>query len=104
MNLSKSPTREQMRDLIGSADDNAASHVLWVDFDGGVHLDALDSAESQVTFEERHPGKMKFVGEILFMGNGYVGAAAAASPAYVDDTLAWLVRSWKKGATGLVDL
>jgi hypothetical protein len=104
VNLSKSPTREQMRDLIGSADDNAANHVLWVGFDGDVHLDALEADESPIAFEERRRGEMKFRGETMCMRNDYAGAAAAASQAYVDNTLAWLVRSWKKGATGLVDL
>lgn len=45
MNLADQPTEAQLATLLAAADDNADSHVLWVDQIGTVHLDPVRSTK-----------------------------------------------------------
>lgn len=38
MNMANNPSRLQLTGLIASVDDEEAHHMLWLDFQGEVHL------------------------------------------------------------------
>ena len=96
MNLTKNPTAEELSKLLGSVDDNAGHHVLWVDHAGEVHVDL------EQEFDDNNP-QLRFRYETYLSGNEYVGEKAVADRDYVEWLLGQLVEDWNTGETGYVD-
>lgn len=99
----KSPSLKQLRDLLAGCDDLAAHHVLWVDVDGGVHIDPVPAGMTPSRFETELGTRFKFRQETYARGNGYVGAEAAEQDGYVKGLLDDLIEDWKSDARGYVD-
>ena len=105
MNLTDSPSHNELRKLLASVehDGPAQRYILWVDVEGGVHLDLLESTTPKQFASERKD-KMKFRLESLPDGTkGYVGIEASKDDKWVSDLFRVLTRAWKNGCRNLVD-
>lgn len=104
MNMNKNPTRDELKQLLSGADDEAAHHMVWVGFDGEVHIDPIPHHLSPVGYYESMKDVMKFRLETCQQGNRYVGDAAAADRTWVDQLFGALEKNWTSGFTGYQDL
>lgn len=119
MNLTKTPTKAQLKEVLASADDSQGHHVLWVDMDGEVHLDLLPEggiAElleswgyspqpdlirlSEVKMEDPQNIRMRFYFEIFACDNDYVGVEASKDDAFVNRIFTSLIDNWNKKPGG----
>jgi len=103
MKLTDNPTKEQLRELIASRDDDAANHVMWVDHAGQVYLVPLDDSTTPSQYATHLKQDMRFRFETFERGNDYVGEAASQDEEHVDSLFDHLLESWQKGKTGYVD-
>ncbi|HEU4411652.1 MAG TPA: hypothetical protein VFS43_40790 [Polyangiaceae bacterium] len=105
VNLAHEPTAEGLAGLLAACDDTAAHHVLWVDAAGFVHINALpdDLETSDGAYVESLGPAVRFRWEAFCRGNDYVGPAAAASEAYVANTLRLLRAQWDSDQRGYLD-
>jgi hypothetical protein len=104
MNMNSNPTSDQLKSLLAAADDNAAHHMLWVGFDGEVHLDRVPEDRSPVGYYEDRKAEMKTRLETFQSGNDYVGEKAAEDKAWVSRLFNALTKDWESGATGYNDV
>ena len=93
MNLDSSPTREDLKLLIQSQDDNAGHHVLWVDSAAEVHISTVPANLTPVGFQLSEP-TMKLRLETFQCGNDYVGPNAAQDDELVDRLYNALIQNW----------
>jgi hypothetical protein len=103
MNLANNPTREELAAMMTVCDDAEASHIIWVEHNGIVHIDPLPDDISANGFQRRHEKAMRFCLETCSRGNGYVGEEAAKDDRSVDEKFCLLVEHWKENTTGYVD-
>jgi len=95
MNLNDNPTIEQLSKLTADCDDNSAHHVMWVSHAGDVFIEPIPESLTPVGFEELKPN-LKLRYETSVCGNGYVGAAAAQDPQYMQRLLTSLKEEWER--------
>lgn len=87
-------TREELKDLIGNADDNYNTQIrVWEN--GDIYISRTVGAEDIEG--------LRFRFESFDAGNGYVGQKAANDPRYIDETYQSLKECWKQGRTGYID-
>lgn len=72
MNLNKSPTVEQFRELLEQHDDRAGHHVLWVRRDGEVMLTCLPRGDYRKVPLFEHP-ELQLRCDLFRAGYGFVG-------------------------------
>lgn len=104
MNLAKNPKPAELAALMTRCYDAGSSHILWVGFDGRVHLDPLPANLTPVGFQRRHEKEMKFRQETFQRGNDYVGPNAATDAAWVAKLFNELVYLWEKDFKGYSDV
>jgi hypothetical protein len=102
MNLVANPSIGELRELLSNADDDAGTHVLWVDQRGNVHLEALAEL-TPAAWGERNEADIRLQYESFQRGNGYVGPKAAKDDAWVSRLFQSLSQQWKSGASGFID-
>jgi hypothetical protein len=103
MNLSRNPTIEQLRDLLKSCDDNAGHHVIWVGYDGEVHITLLDEDSTPGHRAEAMGNQIRFRYETRQRDNGYVGPEAAQDGEHLRLLFRDLLRDWEKDARGYIE-
>jgi hypothetical protein len=103
MNMAANPTRPQLDGLIATADDEAAHHMLWLDFQGGVHLTALPNDLTPAGFAKTNSNVVKFRLETFNRGNGYVGLEAVKDKRWMERLFIALDQAWKMDETGYCD-
>ncbi len=104
MNMNNNPTRAELKQLLGAADDGAAHHMLWVGFDGEVHVDPIPSHLSPVGYYKSMEDVMKIRLETFQQGNEYVGPTAEADTNWVNRVFVSLEKDWASGFSGYQDL
>ncbi|HEY1122662.1 MAG TPA: hypothetical protein VGE67_13710 [Haloferula sp.] len=92
--LSAGVTVESFRQLIASKDDDAGSHILWVDDAGAIHLDLLREGQSPAEYEDEIAHRMRFRYEVYEQGEGHMGPGAAGDFRFVRDLLHVVERDW----------
>ena len=98
MNLNQNPTKDEFRQLLAGADDQAGHDVLWVDASGDVHLTLLDGSFDPAHFSSRYPDvRLRF--EEYPRDHGCVGREAVGDAAHVDEVFGRLVEQWQAAAT-----
>lgn len=102
MNLSMSPTIEQLRSLLASCNDLDGPHVVWVDIWDNVHISCITGDFSPAGWTEKMGDLLKFRYETLDCGNDYVGPEAARCDVWPPDLYNLLIRDYKNGATGYI--
>lgn len=98
MNLSGIPKLNELQALFSACDDNAASHILWVDRKGEVFVSPLLGELSPLGFEESQ-ASMFIRYETNELGNEYVGPKAAENVEHVQRMFNSLVKEWKYYST-----
>ncbi len=99
MNLANGPTKDPLRQLLVSCDDDAGDHIIWVDWAGNVHIDTAGDLTPS-GWEDANKDRMKFRTETCSRGNKYLGEEAADSDSWVDSLFEWLTRCWETGTRG----
>ena len=102
MNLNRNPTKDQLRELLRSCDDDAGHHIVWVDRAGEVRITLLDGSVTPAEWATKMEGQIQFRYETRGMGNRYVGSEAAEDSEYVELLFRDLVQDWQRGAKGYV--
>ncbi len=93
MNLNNNPQASELSSLLGSCDDSAASHCLWVDKNGEVFVTPIPSNLTPIGFEKSQPSMfMRY--ETCQRGNDCVGPKAASDNNYVQRMFNSLVKEW----------
>jgi hypothetical protein len=95
-------SRGALSGLVAECDDRAGDHVLWVNHDGVVHLDALERGVTAAGFAERNAPELKFYFDLFWRGDGYVGPAAAKDTIWINRLFVVLDRLWTAHTTGFV--
>ena len=103
MNLNQNPTKEELKKLISSQDDDADHHMLWVSIDGDVFLDPVPIDLTSPRYAELLGTKMKFRLETLIAGNGYTGPDAAEDERWINRLYTALINNWRLRAQGYID-
>ena len=99
MNLAGNPKMTELQQLLMKQDDKSAHHIVWVDFQGEVHITALSSDETPAMFETQNKN-IKFRLETCVRGNGYVGPAAAKDLHWVEQLFEDLNDLWREDFKG----
>lgn len=102
MNLTKAPTRQQLRALMFAVDDGSDHHVVWVGHDGEVHIEAMQG-RTPASWEEQNEARIRFRLESYQRGNGYLGPDAAKDDQWVGRVFEQLTKAWADGRTEMVD-
>ena len=100
MNLNQNPTKEQLKAIIASCDDQAGHHMPWVDNDGNVHITLLPDDASPNIYGKMQKDAMRFRMETYCQGNNYVGPDAANDDVHVGALFDQMLALWNAGATG----
>jgi hypothetical protein len=103
MNMAQSPTMDQLVRIIGAADDKATHHILWLDYQGNVHLSPLPFNLTPVGFAEDNKDVIKLRLETFEQGNGYTGPGAAKDKNWMDRLFRALDKAWKTDDEGYCD-
>jgi hypothetical protein len=103
MNLNNAPTKEELRSLLASQDDNAGNHVLWVDSSGNVVIEMLSRETTSADWSKQMKNNYKFRFESFGRGNGYVGIAASNDEDWVSTLYNRLVKAWQQDEIGFID-
>ena len=102
MNLNENPSKDQLRELLASCDDNAGHHIIWVDHSGEVHITLLPPGQVPAEWTIMMSNKVKFRYETLVCGGGNVGPEASQADKWVDILFNWLQRDWQRDARGYI--
>jgi hypothetical protein len=78
--------------------------MLWLDFQGSVHLTALPPDLTPVGFAEINSYTVKFRLETFTRGNGYVGTTAAKDKQWIGRLFTVLDNAWKLDEKGYSDI
>lgn len=103
MDLTNNPTKEELRDLLASAEDDKYHHIIWVDKLGIVYITPLDGDLSPAGWFEENRHRVKFRYETCVCGNDYVGENASRDEKYVNKLFSELLRDWQQGKMGYID-
>ena len=103
MNLSNSPTKQQLKAVIAGSNDNEGHHVLWVERNGEVHLSLLPYGQTPVMFEQSLGSEMKFRLEALAAGMGLTGPAVARDEEEMTRLFDRIIGLWKSDFEGCSD-
>jgi hypothetical protein len=104
MNLNNNPMIEQLRELLGQANDREGNHVLWVKKNGDVELSLVRHPRVPVKEIRNHPAvlllesenpNMQMRCETFLAGNEYVGPKAVANEEYVKELFDLLLTEWQ---------
>jgi len=95
MNLNRTPTEQQLRDLFASCSDAAGNHLLWVNPDGDVRLTCLPEDRTTGQWFDSLGDEVLFRVETYSRGSGYVGSRAAADADHIQGTLKQLLNMWQ---------
>ena len=101
MNLSQYPTKEQLRGLIASCDDEDGDHVLWVDHNGRVHLSLTPEELNGEDLNDAVLIKFRF--DVWLKGQGDVGPLAAEDEAWIEEQFENLRWAWNEKVAGVID-
>ena len=93
MNMNRSPTVDELKQLFAAADDEAGNHSLWIDDSGEVHLSVIPGGLTPIGFEDETPS-MQVRFETFGGGLDYVGPNAAEDDKFIGDTFRRLVKAW----------
>ncbi|MGD0096320.1 MAG: hypothetical protein ABSB60_07490 [Terracidiphilus sp.] len=102
MNLASNSTPQELASMLAKLNDKTAHHMIWVDYAGDVHIEALPRDMAPVTFSKENEARIKFRFETLERGKGYVGPLAATDNLWVGHLYTSLVDCWKEGVEGFV--
>jgi len=94
MNLNQNPTKDELRQLLAGANDDAHHHVLWVSTNGQVNLTALDGSVEAAQFSTTQPSFLLQLDDYL-QGHGCVGLEAANDAGHVDGVFEELLLRWR---------
>ena len=97
------PTTADLAAMLMSCNDKSGNHILWVDFNGDVHVSQVPENLTPLGWAESMVGKVKFRYEAFIRGNEYVGSKAASDQTYLEEQLKDLKRDWANNATGYID-
>jgi len=103
MNLTKSPSKDDLRALLAACDDNAGHHVIWVSHDGEVHIELLPEGLTPAHWAMQNESRIKFRYETFITGNGYVGLGASTDMKWIDTLFSLLLRDWDRDAHGFIE-
>jgi len=103
MNMNQDTTTADLADVLMRCNDNSGHHILWVDFNGNVHVSQVPENLTPLGWAESMSGKVKFRYETFIRGNEYVGAKAANDQSYLEELLKNLERDWANNAIGYID-
>jgi hypothetical protein len=98
MNLSESPTEEELADLLGACDDAADDHVTWVDLDGNVYVESVTQYNARNGGDPSPEEKFRF--EVSERGSGHVGPDAARDARFVHESFEVLAHLWATDFVG----
>lgn len=102
MNLNSRPSLAQLQGIFAVADDAEGHHVLWIDTEGAVHLDALPLEMGPLEFEKINAATMQMRFQTLDCGNDYVGPNAAQDLDWMRSVLEALTEVWPARLQGKV--
>jgi len=75
-------------------------HLIWVDFDGNIHIDCIPT---RMRWRKVIPERsVKYYLNVRHAGNNYVGVAASEDKFQTLESFYILVRAWQQNETGLV--
>lgn len=94
INLNNDPTVDQLQSLFLESNDDAGSHILWVNQDGDVLLSLLPEDLSPNCFQDSQPS-LRLRYETFVQGNGYVGPGAAADINVMTQIFESLTKEWE---------
>jgi hypothetical protein len=95
-------SRTVLANLLSDCDDNTTDHVLWVDHNGQVRLNALSRGETANSFAALNERDIQFRLDTFQRGEGYVGPAASKDPIWINRLYVALDRLWTNDTKGLV--
>jgi hypothetical protein len=99
MNLNYNPTLNQLIQLMGSVDDSADSHILYVAKTGEVHLSVFRS-DTAAGAGYANEDTLQFVLDTFMIGEGYTGPQAIQDPEWMDEVFSELNEHWACQTTG----
>ena len=104
MNLKNYVTYKKLLQLftveLKKCNDKNDDHLIWVDFDGNIHIDCIPT---QFRWREVIPERsVKYYLNVRHAGNNYVGVAASEDKFQTLESFLILVRAWQQNETGLV--
>lgn len=99
MNLNEEPTGAQLRQIISPCDDNL-NHVLWVNKEGYVGIQALGLNESPALWAMNNRNEIQFRCEIIPAGEEKVGRKALSNKKWMATLFSTLIIHWEKKTSG----
>ena len=93
MNLNNNPNLDQLKALFLESDDDAGSHILWVNQDGDVLLSLIPEEFSPNGFQDSQPS-LRLRYETFVQGNGYVGPGASEDIIVMTHIFDSLTKEW----------
>ena len=96
MNANRNPTKEQLKALLSSCDDNKGAHVLWVNPDGDVQISLIPDDLSIPEWDNSMGDEILFRFGSYSRGNGWVGSKAAQSGEHMDRIFNDIVNLWEE--------
>ncbi len=103
MNLAEKPTIDQLKDIVAHCDDESASHVVWADPRGNVHITPLPQTLAPAGWASVHRDNIRFRLETLQRGCGYLGPQAAEDDEWMSRLFEALTKSWETGVRGYTE-
>ena len=103
LNLKSGFTKDELKQLLASCNDNKGHHIMWVDLDGNVDITLLPSGLSPADWAETMKDKIKFRYETFLRGNAHVGFGTARREEYVDKLYRDVINELKGNKRGLID-
>ncbi len=103
VDLKNNPTASELAELFRPLDDTVSSHLLWVDFQGGVHVSPLSRYPTIKEFKEEMTEKgykPKFWYEKFPKNYGFVGPDIADNLEFIESKLVELKYDWGNDEKG----
>lgn len=99
MNLTQSPTLDQLIQLIARVDDTKDSHILYVSKNGDVHLTAF-RADTAAGSDYANEDTLQFILDTFMIGKGFVGWQATQDSEWMEEIFLELNEHWTYTTTG----
>jgi len=104
MNMNQNPTKEELKSLTISRDDEAGHHMLWVSQNGDVYLDMIPPDLTPNGYAKSLKDQIRFRFETFQQSNDYVGKTAVADAEWMARLYEALVSNWQNGVRGYIDV
>lgn len=93
-------TKNDLCQLLSSANDQSDDHILWINNIGKVHISPLKGMLPEA-WEKKQKG-FKFRWGIFGAGEGFCGEGIDSDPEYIQASLDGLLYDWKQGKSGCI--